>query len=349
MKILGKNLKQGEIKVFVESPEDVWYLSQVIDKGDVIKGRTLRKIKVSETAAGERRPVFLSLVVEKIDFQPGCLRAGGKIVESPDEVPKGSFHTFSIEPGSRIVIKKDHWFSFQLDRLKEASELVHSKILICVFDREDAFFALMKRFGYELLSHIKGVVQKKAFDQNIKSAFFERIVKQLVEYDKRFGLDYIVLASPAFWKDEIVKFLKGSVLKKKVVFASCSSADESAINEVLKRDEIKTVLKEERVSKELALVENLLSEVSKGGLAVYGFENTRNAVLAGAVKTLLVSDGLINKFREEGVFSKLESLMKSVEKMKGKVFLVSSEHSGGKKLDGLGGVAGLLRFKLSCE
>ncbi|OYT31468.1 hypothetical protein B6U93_03555 [Candidatus Woesearchaeota archaeon ex4484_78] len=138
-------------------------------------------------------------------------------------------------------------------------------------------------------------------------------------------------------------------MKKKVVFASCSSADESAINEVLKRDEIKTVLKEERVSKELALVENLLSEVSKGGLAVYGFENTRNAVLAGAVKTLLVSDGLINKFREEGVFSKLESLMKSVEKMKGKVFLVSSEHSGGKKLDGLGGVAGLLRFKLSCE
>jgi len=140
MKILGKNLKQGEIKVFVESPEDVWYLSQVIDKGDVIKGRTLRKIKVSETAAGERRPVFLSLVVEKIDFQPGCLRAGGKIVESPDEVPRGSFHTFSIEPGSRIVIKKDHWFSFQLDRLKEASELVHSKILICVFDREDALF-----------------------------------------------------------------------------------------------------------------------------------------------------------------------------------------------------------------
>ena len=109
------------------------------------------------------------------------------------------------------------------------------------------------------------------------------------------------------------------------------------------------MLQEERVSKEIALVEKLLTEISKGNLAVYGFKNTENAVLAGAVEILLITDGLITKSREEDTFSKIESLMKNVEKMKGKVFLISSEHAGGKKLDGLGGIAGLLRYKLSYE
>ena len=45
-------------------------------------------------------------------------------------------------------------------------------------------------------------------------------------------------------------------------------------------------------------------------------------------------------------FEKIDFLMKKVEEMRGKVYLISSEHEGGKKLDGLGGVAGLLRYKL---
>ncbi len=349
MKVLSKKLKHGEIKLLVESPEDVWFLSQIIDKGDLIKGKTLRKVKATEASTGDRRSVFLAVKVEKLDFSPEALRAGGKITDSPEEVPRGSFHTFSIEPNTRITIIKPHWFSYQLDRIKEATQLIPSKILICAFDRESAFFALMKRSGYELLSHLKGVVQKKALDQKIKGSFFEKIIKQLDQYDKRYKLDHIVLASPAFWKSEISKVLKDSDLKKKIVFASCSGADESAINEVLRRDEIKQVLQEERITKEIILVEKLLTEISKANLAVYGFKNTENAVQAGAVETLLITDKLIKKTREKNSFDKLEALMKSVEKMKGKVVLISSTHSAGKKLDGLGGIAALLRYKLSYE
>ena len=43
----------------------------------------------------------------------------------------------------------------------------------------------------------------------------------------------------------------------------------------------------------------------------------------------------------------LDELMKKTEEMKGKIYLISSDHEGGKKLDGLGGIAAILRYKLN--
>jgi protein pelota len=39
--------------------------------------------------------------------------------------------------------------------------------------------------------------------------------------------------------------------------------------------------------------------------------------------------------------------MKTVDNTKGDILIISSEHEAGKKLDGLGGIAAILRFKLN--
>ena len=43
----------------------------------------------------------------------------------------------------------------------------------------------------------------------------------------------------------------------------------------------------------------------------------------------------------------IDYIMRSVDNAKGDVVIVSSEHEAGKKLDGLGGIAGILRYKMS--
>ena len=139
MKILKKDLKHGEVKLLVETPEDVWYLSQIIDSGDTLKGKTPRKVKATEEATAEKRLVFLSLQVEKIDFEGALLRATGKILDGPEDVPRGTYHSFVLEPGIIITVIKPKWYSYQLDRLKEAAELKLPAVIICVFDRECKF------------------------------------------------------------------------------------------------------------------------------------------------------------------------------------------------------------------
>ncbi len=351
MKIISKNLKQGEIKVNVETPEDSWYLSQLIDKGDIIKGKTPRKIKPTEEAEAQKRMVYIVLTVEKVEYSKttNALRASGKILEGPEDVPHGSYHTFSIEPGTILTIQKEHWYGYQLERLEEASETKQPKILICIFDREEAYFARMKREGAEILTHIKGEVERKRITTKVKTSFYEEIIKQLEQYDERYKLDFIILASPAFWKEDLLKVLKNETLRKKIVQATCSSVDESAIDEVLKREEVQTALKQERISKELLLVEKIMQEIAKKGAVVYGINATEKTAKAGAIETLLVTDTLIQKLRQENKFERADAIMRSVERQKGKVIIISGEHIGGKKIDGLGGMAALLRYKLSYE
>ena len=351
MKKIGLNLKQGTAKIEIQSQDDLWYLSHIIDAGDFVKGKTIRKIQkgTEDKSKQVKKAVFLKIQVEKVEFSKtsAVLRIGGKVAEGPEDVAKGSWHSFSIEPGTTISIQKQQWLSFQLEKLKEACKAKIPKIAVCVFDREEAYFALMKKYGYELLSHLKGKVQKKAVDEKVKSSFYSDIIKQIEEYNKRHNLEKIILASPAFWKEELMKELKDDKLKSKIVLATCSSVGKNGIDEVLKRPETVEALREERAAKEINLVEKLLGEISKEGNTAYGLKEVEQAAIAGAVETLLVTDKLIQKLREQNKYAKLDSIMKAADTSKGSIAIISSEHEGGKKLEGLGGIAALLRYKLN--
>lgn len=351
MKTIYQDLKKGEIKVKVENLDDIWYLSHIIEKGDLVRGYTFRKIKIGKEgerkARVERKRVFLTLEVEKTDYEAELLRVSGIVKEGPEDISRGSHHTLNIEENSILTIIKQKWLKYQIDKLKEASALKAPDILICVLDREEAIFALLKRKGYEILATIKGEVEKKDIKIKTKGSFYNEIIKLLNEYSKRYNVKNIILASPSFWKEELMKQIKDEELKKKIVAATCSTVDKSAINEVLKRPEIKEVLKQDRISKEMKLVENLLVEISKKGAAAYGIKETKEATEAGAVKELLITDSFIQKMRNEQKYEMIDNLMKNVDKMKGEIYVISKEHEGGKKLDGLGGIAAILRFKLS--
>lgn len=353
MKKLSSNLKKGEVKAQVDSLDDLWYLSGLIDPGDKVSGKTLRKLKIGESTERSmkvvRKPVFMEIEVQKIEFgkTSPVLRVSGKIIQGPEDAPKGSHHTFNVEENTIITITKPKWLSYQLDRLKEATAAKQPKILICVMDREEAYFAKMRQYGYELISKLEGDVQKKVPGEKKKSDFYAQLIKTLEAYDKRFKLDKIILASPAFFKDDLMKQLTNEELRKKIILATCSSVGNNGIDEVLKREETRTALAEDRIAKEMRLVEQLLTEISKNNLATYGLKETKTAAEAGAADILLITDSLIRKKREEDAYDQLDYIMKTVDSAKGKVHIISSEHEAGKKLDGLGGIGAVLRYKMN--
>ena len=113
----------------------------------------------------------------------------------------------------------------------------------------------------------------------------------------------------------------------------------NGIQELMKRGMGAEVLKDSRVAEETELVERLLEQVGTDGLATYGPKEVREAAKAGAVEQLLILDSLV---RERDV----ESLMRTVEDSRGRVTIVSEMHEGGKKLESLGGMAALLRYRI---
>ncbi len=347
MRITHKNLKQGEIKVLVETLDDLWYLSRIIDSGDKVQGKTVRKIKVNEEADSARRYVFLAIKVDQVEFSKTTsqLRVGGTVLEAPEDIPRGSHHTFAVEEGTTITIIKEHWNTYHLHELESAQHQTKTAILFCAFDREEALFSVIKGNQHETLAKIKANITKKRTDASGKENLFELIVQHLFDYVKRFAPERIILASPAFWKDEIQKVLPKE-LKTKSIFAVCSGPDETAMQEVLSREDISQALKDIRASQEAVLIEQLLTAISKTKPSAYGLISVEKAVQAGAVEQLLVSDKLIQTSREQGRFARIEAIMKLTEQTKGTLHIIHSQHSSGKKLDGLGGIGALLRYAL---
>ena len=99
-------------------------------------------------------------------------------------------------------------------------------------------------------------------------------------------------------------------------------------------------LEETRVARETRLMEQLFAEIGKGGMFAYGDAQVLEAARSGAVATLLVLD---TKVRSKSA----EDLLKTVEDSKGEFVVVSSMHEAGRRLESLGGIAAILRYRMS--
>jgi protein pelota len=106
MRIIFEDFKKGLVKCKVENIDDLWSLSGIIEKGDYLEGETYRKIKVGSDEASDsaKKRIFLKIMVEKREFSQysNVFRVSGIIIDGPDDIPRGLYHTFNIEEGTII-------------------------------------------------------------------------------------------------------------------------------------------------------------------------------------------------------------------------------------------------------
>ncbi|MBS3124048.1 mRNA surveillance protein pelota [Candidatus Woesearchaeota archaeon] len=358
MRIITSDFKKGFVKIKITDPEDLWYLSQIIEPGDLLTAKTTRKVKIGdgEDAKVDKKTLTLIIKAEELtlDLESKVLRINGKVQEAQEFVPAGSYHALSFEPDSEFKLEKKEWFSYQKQKLEEAAQSKHL-YLICLLDREESLFALTKKSGYNILLTLKGEVEKKARFSDAKAQnksssqgkdFYQEIISQLGEYNSRYLPERIILASPAFYKEDLAKKITDPDLKKKIALATCSDITETALNEVMKSPELKSALQDSRLREEKILMDDLLREINKNELAVYGWKETLNAGAAGAINKLFLSDKFIHQRRKEEKYDEVEALMKTVDSCQGQIHLFSSEQESGKNLDGLGGIAAILKYKV---
>ena len=248
-----------------------------------------------------------------------------------------------------VTIQKPRWKEHHIERLKEAVEASkRARVMIVVIDDGEADMAIIREYGVEILKGIRYNLGGKRYSTNRESEekkFFHDVAKSMEEIISREGIERAIVAGPGFVKEDFYKFLRENYpeLAKKVVIEDTSVTGRTGIYEVIRRGTVDRVYHENRVAKEVQLVEKVLENVARNnGLAAYGLREVEEAVNYGAVETLLVLDELLKGEHRE----KIEELMDAVRYSRGEVVVVSSEHEGGDKLRALGGLAALLRFRV---
>ncbi|AIY91271.1 mRNA surveillance protein Pelota [Geoglobus acetivorans] len=332
---------QGEIKLIPESVEDLWHLKYIIEPGDVVFSLTKRASESSDKLRSDKQMVTvrLGIRVEKVEFHKFAnrLRISGVIVAGIDE---SGHHTLNIVPGKELSIIKERWKDEQIERIKAAVESSNRPdIAILTIEEGDAVLGVLRQWGVEEVAGISRSYGKDRGDS--RKEFFGDVHAMLKNVD----FNYLVIAGPGFAKEDFYRFLKDRdpTMAEKAILSDASAIGMRGFVEVIRRGVVERIAGELRIARDAEYLEKLLEEISKDGKAVYGIEDVRKAYEYGALEILLVADEYLRKEREKW---DIDSFLRGVENMNGRVVIMSSEFEPGKQLMALGGIAGLLRFKI---
>jgi protein pelota len=351
MKVLKKDYKNNLVKVKVQTLDDLWYLSRIINKDDLVSGVTFRKISVSEKE-GERRRVFLKIRVKSVDFQDfsNVLKVLGVIVESKDErVPIGEHHSFNLNINSEVTILKDKWMSVDLNYLKrsESRRVVNLMLVSC--DYGDASFAFYHEYGVEyagtLSEELGGKKELKSFEKN-KEAFLKTLLSTINQIASSRRVGKVLIGGASMITDSLKKLVKDyDYLKNKTFFAKIGYSGKNGIKELIRKGEVDKLISDNVYSEQVKLVNKLLELIGKGGKATYGLEQVREAVEARAVKDLILTDDYIRKAKQEGKYAELDDLIQNAELAKAGIHIIPSNTEHGEAVNNLTGITVILRFK----
>lgn len=345
MKILHQDAKAGEIKLLPQAIDDLWHLYNLIDEKDLVFANTYRRKEEKPDKLRPDRPdkirMRLGIRVQKVEFHESedLLRILGMIEQGPQDI--GEHHTLMLSVGEPVSVIKAEWRTSHFDRIKRAVAASEKpSVLFVSIEDTEAVIAVAREYGLKEYATITRNPGGKMYESKPnEQEYIDEVVGKLAQV---FHGEPTIILGPGFVKEALARRVREKFpdASDHVSVHSTGQAGMAGIHELMKKGVGGKVLEESRVAKETRLMEPLFTEIGKEGLYAYGEESVRVATDAGAVSTLLVLD---LKLRTSSV----DALLRKVEEAKGEFLIVSSMHEAGRRLESLGGIAALLRYRIS--
>ena len=369
MRLLSKRLNKhanGAINLIAEDAEDIWVLYNIVVNGDRIRSTTFRKI-VNESATGsiqnEKKRIMLSIRVEETtyDGHANVIHVKGLVCEENKYVKMNQYHTLDIILNQKVWIAKDDWDNINLKRIDEACDISKKATLGAVVLQEGlAHICLVTSTITIPLQKVDTTVAKKRTGstqhKHSLDKFLNNVVDAMMRHFDFTMLNAVIIASPGFVKDalfqKIMQFATTTnnkellEFKTKFVVLHGSSGHFQSLQELLVDPSVQDKLKETKCLDQVREMQRFYDILGiDSGKAWYGYEHVKRALDFGAIETLLVSDELFRS-PDVKVRNRYIKLTEDVEKVGGKVFIISTMHVTGEQLRDLTGVAAILMFPL---
>lgn len=376
---IDRKKRNGNATFVPIDEEDIWYVYNIIMVGDVIRLATMRKIvhqKGGEFSVKttERKLIVLTVRVLDVKFEADekgtSLMLKTKNLSENQFVMKGQVQTIEVKLLQKLQVFKDRWDYQSEEMLKESADTsVNVDSVIVLMDDGYAAFYTVKRNFIKLHGKItKSMPKKKSNIMDIYNKKLEEFESQVWRYlfesfDKWDNVKAVVLAGPGnsrvrFFdklksidqneKSETIRKLVKSNIHK---FASIqtSSTFKSSISEIMKDKTGAKLLADTKAVQEVKKLEEFYTIFMKNSsLGVFGEKEVRYAHENNAIKTLLITDGLLRS-RNYVIRRKMIALVDKIRDDGAEVFMLNENHESGARLKDITGIAAILRFPLDLD
>ena len=348
MRIEDVDYEKGYVRLVVESEDDLWIPSMYIEEDDVVSMRTLRDVSI-EGSAKKRIPMKLSLRVKKIEFQSfsGRLRIRGIIIEGPETYGlKGSYHTFSVDVGSRIEIYKKEGFIDRefFNKLLEISNRGRKALLIAL-DYDEYCVQLIQGQGMRVLSEGSFPVISK-MDVNSMIEFDDKLrdlASEIVKYVESYDPVAIVIGSPGGLARRLVEKINTFKKDLKIYTDSVSIGGCSGVEELIRRGVVRKVFEVYSEVRAREIFEEYMYLLIKDPeRTVSGLDDVYTSSSVGVLEKIVLLDSFLKESKE--IREKILEILRNAVYKKTEFVIVSESSEIGIKIKSIGGIIGILRF-----
>ncbi|MEM3616049.1 MAG: mRNA surveillance protein pelota [Candidatus Methanomethylicia archaeon] len=356
MRILKLNEKGGELQLRIDDDDDLWLLYHIIEKGDKVYANTTREIKFGDKSI--RKLMYIGIDVIKVEYQPftNRLRINGIIIYHPEKYENygfiGEHHTISIKPSDEITIVRNNWPKYIIRQIEESCRKRQEKILIVSIDDEEIAVGIITGYGVEIIfektlslpSKREAEIREEKLREEIK-----RVSDEIIGIILRKNLGILIITGLNYLRERLLLEIKGKIqdVKKDVTILSedTSSGGIRGINETLKRESLAKALKRIKILEDERIMEEYLKILAKNPSKVtYGIEETTKAAKLGAVDVLLISSNMLKTYGD--IREAIEEIIKELDNHNGRMRIISDLSEAGRELNGFGGIAAILRYKI---
>ncbi|MGC8676203.1 MAG: peptide chain release factor aRF-1 [Candidatus Micrarchaeia archaeon] len=273
--------------------EEIAKLRQERNQSGNIKSKTTR---TNVQSAIDKIIQYLKLYKEtpKNGFVVFC----GNISPDPG---KESIELFSMEPPEPIRVNIYRCDStFLLDPI-EAMVEARDTFALLVLDGREATVATLTGTHIQVIKKLHSMAHAKMKKGGQSARRFARAREEDIDYyyteigdlisslfqQSEFKIKGLIVGGPGPTKENFIKSGKLNYQIKVLGVFDVGYTDETGLNELVEK--AYDVLKEQEAAQERHIIERFMREISSNGLAVYGYANTKKALLDNKVSTLIVN------------------------------------------------------------
>ena len=340
MQILNQENKLYEL--LIENLDDLWIISQIIEQNDEIFGKAERKVKIGSENNYKitRKLIYVELKITNIKFENEILRITGNILNENEFAPINSLQSLSYKPNDKIEFKKNTILNYHKKLLENSINTKKSKNLLIILDKDELIAVDFSPIKYTFLFKKTGLGSKKYTSENINE---EQQKFELIKDLLKKNYSHIIFAGPGFFKEKLAKFTK-TKLNLKINTIQFYDVNQTSISKLIKEINKSKIISANQISRENDYTQKLLENINKKQKYCYGLENVTQHINQGSIKTLLITTNFIEKAKQENKYEQINQLLILVEKLNAENIIIDSKNESGYIIDGLSGIAGILRY-----
>ena len=340
MRIVSGNRNTEKMLIAVDDDNDLWYLSNIIEPGDMVRATVFRREEKREdmirSKESQRKPVTLSIAVDRVEFRnfTDTLKILGIVKEGPEELIN-VHQSVNVSPGDSIELIGKKWNSGQIELLSEATEQSVKGVLFIALDDESCLVATARNYGINVIARIDSGRSGKMYEVKYSEKDYFKEIQNTISGKE---VHTLIILGPGLTRMRLADYLRSSMNSVSILSYAADRTDEAAIYSFLQSDEASKVIESSRLVTEQRLLQQFLKNLSTNGLAAYGYESVKAMAKMSAIDTLLITE---DKFHTiEG-----SSIIKIAEESGSRFFVFSASSEPGIMIQKFGGYCAILRFR----